>query len=59
MVIRGFESLSSPKFTFKIYIMEEVNVPDTGCTDPDEFVDDSCIEAQESESNFPIPCQQY
>ena len=36
--------------------MEEVNV---GCTDPDEFVDDSCIEAQESESNFPTPCQEY
>lgn len=28
--------------------MEEVNVPDTGCIDPDEFVDDSCIEARES-----------
>ena len=59
MIIRVFESLSSPKFTFIIYIMEEVNVPDTGCTDPDEFVDDSCIEARESESNFPPPCQQY
>lgn len=47
MVIRGFESLSSPKLTFKIYIMEEVNVPNTGCTDPDEFVDDPCIEAME------------
>lgn len=47
MVIRGFESLSSPKLTFKIYIMEEVNVPDTGYTDPDEFVDDPCIEAME------------
>lgn len=31
--------------------MEKVtqNVPDTGCTDPDEFVNDLCIEAIEDE----------
>lgn len=31
--------------------MEKVtqNVPDTGYTDPDEFVNDSCIEAIEDE----------
>lgn len=32
--------------------MEKVtqNVPDTGCTDPDEFVNDLCIEAIEDEA---------
>lgn len=31
--------------------MEKVtqNVPDTGCTDPNEFVNDPCIEAIEDE----------
>lgn len=31
--------------------MEKVtqNVPDIGCTDPDEFVNDLCIEAIENE----------
>lgn len=56
MVIRGFESLSSPKFTFKICIMEKVtqNVPDTGWIDPDEFVNDPCIEAIEDEEPLNI-----
>lgn len=36
--------------------MEKVtqNVPDTGCTDPDEFVDDPYIEAIEDEELFNI-----
>ena len=29
--------------------MEKVTVPDIGCTDPDEFVNDPCIEVIEDE----------
>lgn len=37
--------------------MEKVtqNVPDTGCTDPDEFVNDLCIEAIEDEDDRAFP----
>lgn len=36
--------------------MEKVtqNVPDTGCIDPDEFVNDPCIEAIEDEEPLNI-----
>lgn len=30
------------------------NVPDAGCTDPDEFVNDPCIEAIEDEEPLNI-----
>lgn len=52
--IREIEHFKSK--TFKICIMEKVtqNVPDTGWIDPDEFVNDPCIEAIEDEEPLNI-----
>lgn len=47
-----YNFLDIEEFTFKFCVMEEVKIQVV--EDPEEFVDDTCIEARENEDDFNI-----